>query len=263
VNFMLEVKIVRVDVSAAKAQETTDHVAEEKPFYIFLNRTHYATIFCSPSNLKELAVGHALSEGILESLEEIEEINLKEDSVCRVKLKPDVDLEKRLKLSEHFSRVIFSACGSTGPFQPTEKLAKIKSDLTVKADVLLNCVNRLNFIADTFRKTGGVHVAAIHKADGTLVASAEDVGRHNAVDKVIGAIALEKADFSECFLVLSGRLTGDIVLKAAKVGLSTVASLAAALDSGIAVAKDANLTLIGFARGKRMNIYNSAERILL
>jgi FdhD protein len=64
---MLEVKIVRVDVSAAKAQETIDHVAEEKPFYIFLNRTHYATIFCSPSNLKELAVGHALSEGTLKS----------------------------------------------------------------------------------------------------------------------------------------------------------------------------------------------------
>jgi FdhD protein len=260
---MLEVKIVRVDVSAARTQETTDCVAQEKPFYIFLNRTHYATIFCSPSNLKELAVGHALSEGILRSIEEIAEISLEEEkAICRVKLKPDVDLEKRLKLSQHFSRVIFSACGSTRPYQPSKRL-KIKSDLTVKANVILSCVNRLNVVAETFRKTGGVHVAAIYKSDGTIVVSAEDIGRHNAVDKVIGFAASNHTDFGRCFLALSGRLTGDIVFKAAKVGLPIVASLAAAVDSGIAVARDANLTLIGFARGKRMNIYNSPGRILL
>jgi len=87
VNFMLEVKIVRADVSAAKAQEKTDHVAEEKPFYIFLNRTHYATIFCSPSNLKELAVRHALSEGTLKSrarfsgLQSVTTINIADEVV--------------------------------------------------------------------------------------------------------------------------------------------------------------------------------------
>jgi len=93
------------------------------------------------------------------------------------------------------------------------------------------------------------------------VAFAEDVGRHNAVDKAIGIGALNETDFGECFLALSGRLTGDMALKAARVGLPIVASLAAAIDSGIAVAKDAGLTLIGFVRGKRMNIYNFPERI--
>jgi len=260
---MLKVDIVKVDVSAGNAQKKTDYVAEEKPLHIFLNRTRFVTIFCSPSNLKKLAVGHAISEGILKSKEEIEGIALKEEEgVCRINLKPDVKLEKRLKLSQHFSRVIFSACGSKTPYQPSLGLAKIQSDLKVKAEIILKCVNRLNFIAETFRKTGGVHVAAIYKSEGTLVTFAEDVGRHNAVDKVIGACVLEGIDFGNCFLALSGRLTGDIVLKAAKTGLPIVVSLAAAINSGIAIAKDAELTLVGFVRGKRMNIYNYPERIL-
>jgi len=259
---MRHLKIAKVDVAAKKVQKIEDYVAEEKPLHIFLNRTHYTTILCSPSNLKELAVGHALSEGIIKSVEEIELINFKDEDVCHVKLKPNIDPEKRLKLSKHFSRIIFSACGSPSPYQPSPRLPKIKSDLKVRAETILNCVSRLNFIAETFRKTGGVHAAAIYKADGSLVTFAEDVGRHNAVDKVIGIGALNKTDFSECFLALSGRLTGDIVLKAARAGLPIVASLAAAIDSGIAIAKNADLTLIGFVRGKRMNIYNFPERIL-
>jgi FdhD protein len=260
---MCHLEIVKVDVSAKKVQKMKDYVAEEKPLHIFLNRIHYATILCSPTNLKELAVGHVLSDGIIKSIEEIEKISFKGEGVCHVKLKPNIDLEKRLKLSKHFSRIIFSACGSPSSYKPSLRLPKIKSDLKAKAEIILNCVNSLNFIAETFRKTGGVHAAAIYKSDGTLVALAEDVGRHNAVDKVIGLGALNKTDFSECFLALSGRLTGDIVLKAARVGLPIVASLAAAIDSGIAIAKDAGLTLIGFVRGKRMNIYTFPEKIFL
>ncbi|MGQ9625230.1 MAG: formate dehydrogenase accessory sulfurtransferase FdhD, partial [Candidatus Bathycorpusculaceae bacterium] len=113
-----------------------------------------------------------------------------------------------------------------------------------------------------FRKTGGVHAASIYQDNGKLLAFAEDVGRHNAVDKAIGKCALNKIAFSQCFLALSGRLTGDIVLKATNVDIPVVASIAAALDSGIEIARKANLTLIGFVRGKRMNIYNAPDRIL-
>jgi FdhD protein len=209
--------------------------------------------------LKELAVGHLLTEGIIKSAEEIEEMVFKEKDICNVKLKRGVNLEKRLKLLQRFSRIILSACG--GSYQPSKRLPKIKSNLKVKAEIIQNCVNNLNFIAETFRKTGGVHAAALYKNDGCLVAFAEDVGRHNAVDKVIGAGTLVNTDFGECFLTLSGRLSGDIVFKAARVGLPIVASLAAALDSGVELAKNADLTLIGFVRGKRMNIYNAPERI--
>jgi len=259
----LKVDIVRVDVSTESAEKTTDYVAEEKPLHIFLNRTRFVSIFCSPSKLKEMAVGHAICEGIVKSIGEIEGIDLKEEEgICRINLKPDVKLEDRLKLSQNFSRVIFSACGSKTPYQPTLGLVKVQSDLKVKAEIVLNCVNRLNFIAETFRKTGGVHVAAIYKSDGTLVTFAEDVGRHNAVDKTIGSCILEGINFDNCFLALSGRLTGDIVFKAARAGLPIVASMAAAIDSGISMAKDASITLVGFARGKRVNIYTFPERIL-
>jgi FdhD protein len=260
---MLEIEIVKIDVPAKKIQKMKDYVAEEKPLHVFLNRTHYATIFCSPTNLKELVVGHVLSEGIIKSIEEIEKISFKAEDICHVKLKPNINVEKRLKLSKHFSRIILSACGGPYSYSHSKRLPKINSKLKVKAEVILDCVKRLNFIAETFRKTGGVHAAAIYKSDGTLVTLAEDAGRHNAVDKVIGACALNKTDFSESFLALSGRLTGDIVSKAAKVGLPIVASLAAAIDSGIAIAKEVDLTLIGFVRGKRINIYNFPERILL
>jgi len=260
---LLKVNIVRVDVSTGSSQKTTDYVAEEKPLHIFLNRTRYVTIFCSPSKLKELAVGHVISEGLVKSMGEVEEIDLKEEEgVCRINLKPDVKLDERLKLSKHFSRVIFSACGSKTPYQPTLGLAKVQSDLKVKVAVVLSCVNRLNFIAEIFRKTGGVHVAGIYTGDGTLVTFAEDVGRHNAVDKVIGSCILEGTNSYKCFLALSGRLTGDVVLKAARAGLPIVSSMAAPIDSGIKVARDANITLVGFARGKRLNIYTFRERIL-
>jgi FdhD protein len=260
---MLKVEIVRVDVSAKEFQKMTDYVAEEKPLHIFLNRTYYATIFCSPSNLKELAVGHLLSEGIVKSISKIEEIRLRQGGACHVTLKPNISLEKRLKLLKPFSRVIPSACGSPSSYQYSERLPKIASHLKVKAEAILNSVNRLNSVAKIFRKTGGVHAAAIYKGDGKLLAFAEDVGRHNAVDKAIGIAALKKTDFSTCFLALSGRLTGDIVLKAARTGLPLISSLAAAIDSGISVAKETHLTLAGFVRGRRMNVYSFSERVAL
>lgn len=260
---MLEVEMAKIDLSSGKTQKMKDWVAEERALHVFLNRTHYATIHCSPSNLKELAIGHALSEGIVKSFEEIDEVSLEEEEgVCRIRLRLTVDLEKRLKLSTPFSRVILSACGSSSPIQFTGRIHKIELGMTVKAEAVHEAVNRLNFIAETFRKTGGVHAAALYRSDGVLVAFAEDVGRHNAVDKVIGISVLNKTDFSECFLALSGRLTGDIVLKAARLGIPLVASLAAAVDSGIAIAKKTNLTLIGFVRGKRMNVYSYPERVI-
>jgi FdhD protein len=259
---MREVEITKLDAATKTSKKTVDYIAEEKPLHLFVNNTYWATILCSPANLKEMAVGHLLSEGILKSVHEIDEVNVKEaEESCYVKLKPEVKAEKRIKLSRLHARIVTSACGSGSPYQYTRKPAKIKSKLTVEADVLFNSVNQLNFKAELFRKTGGVHAAAIYKADGSLVALAEDVGRHNAVDKAIGMAALKETDFGECFLALSGRLSGDVVFKAATVGLPIIASLAAALSSGIDLAAQANLTLVGFVRGKRMNIYVAPERI--
>ena len=259
-----QVDITKIDLSTGKTQKMKDYVAEEIPFQLFVNTTFWATILCSPTNLKDLAVGHLLSEGILKSIEEIEEVILKEkENTCTVKLKPDIKVEERVQISRLHARVILSACGSGSPYQFKGKTPKVESNLTVKAQVLFESVNLLNFKAEGFRQTGGLHVAAIYRSDGSMVSLAEDVGRHNAVDKVIGMAALDKVDFGGCFVALSGRISGDVAFKAAKVGLPIVASLSAALSSGIATAEESNVTLAGFVRGKRLNVYTVPERIII
>jgi FdhD protein len=259
---MLKVEILKVDVTSGEAERMVDFVAEEKPLHIFLNKTYYVTLSCSPSNLKELVLGFLLSEHIVNSLGDIDKIDLKE-TVCKVKFRPEIDLKQKLSFSRPFSRVVLLTCGSQLPHQFSGRLPKVKSRLVVKAKTISDCVNRLNSLAETFRRTGGVHAAAICRFDGCFLAFAEDVGRHNAVDKVIGTAALGKADFGECFLALSGRMSSEIVLKAARVGLPIVASLAAAIDSGVKIAEKAGLTLVGFVRGKRMNVYTFPERIAI
>ena len=258
-----QVDITKLDLSTGKTEKKIDFIAEEKPLHLFVNTTYWATILCSPSNLKEMAVGHLLSEGVVKSVEEIEEVTLKEaESSCTVKLIHGINIEDRVRLSRLHQRVITSACGEGSPHQYVGKTPRVESQLKVKAQVLFESVNQLNFKAEVFRRTGGVHVAAIYKADGSMVTLAEDVGRHNAVDKAIGMAALDKVVFGECFLALSGRMSGDVAFKAAKVGLPIVASIAAALSSGVDLAEKANLTIAGFVRGKRMNIYTFPERII-
>ena len=261
---MRDVEIVKFDLSKGTKSKESDFVAEEKPLHLFVNTSYWATILCSPSNLKELAIGHLFSEGILKAITEIREVVLKKtDNSCIVTLNDKINVEERIGLSRLHQRVVTSACGGQSAYHYSRKPPKIKSDLTVSSKVLFDSVKQLNFKAEVFRQTGGVHAAALYKADGSLVALAEDVGRHNAVDKVIGLAALKSIQFGECFLASTGRLSGDIVFKAAKVGLPIVSSLGAALDSGIEMAIAANLTLAGFVRGKRMNIYNAPERIVL
>ena len=263
---MQEVSVSRIDLPSRRSERKRDLVAEEAPLHIFLNQTHYVTILCTPSQLKELAVGHLLSEGILKSTDEIREVRLKRDGKCLVKLNPHVNVEKQIAMAQPFARLIVSACGSTDYWPITKlmdrlDLPEIPKGFKVEARILLESVKQLNKLAEVFRKTGGVHVAAIYSREGELTALAEDVGRHNAVDKVIGECALKSVYFRDCFLALSGRLTGDIVLKAARMQIPIVVSMAAAINSGIEVAKRTGITLVGFARGNRMNAYTGTERI--
>jgi len=262
---MREIKVSRINVSAQTIEERTDFVAEETPIHIFLNKTHYGTIICSPDQLEEMAVGHLLSEGVLKSTDEIDELVLKKDGKCLVKLKSGVDAEQRISKSQRFARLVVSACGSPD-YRPLQEvigsLPKLEMTPTLAANIVSQSVRQLNTIAEKFRKTGGVHVAALYSIDGELAALAEDVGRHNAVDKVIGAGATKNMDFSNLFLALSGRLSGDIVLKAARMKIPVIASLSAAISSGLEAAQLTGVTLIGFVRGKRMNVYTYPERIV-
>ena len=259
-------RILRIDISKGKAENAVDMIAQEIPLHIFFNRMLFVTILCSPLQLRELVVGHLLSEGIVKSPHDIDKIVLKDAQACHVYFKPRINLESRIKLATPFSRIITSACNPQDNWPLPRlidrlKLPRVASKLHVEAQNILMSVKNLNLAGRVYRQTGGVHVATIHDESGKTLALAEDIGRHNAVDKTIGVAALNDVDLSKCFLAVSGRLTGDMVLKAARTGLPIVASQAAAIHSGVQVAKLCQVTIIGFTRGNRMNIYTYPDRI--
>jgi len=261
---MRQFDILRLDLSTGKVERLVDCVAEEVPLQISLNDAYTFVIWCSPSQFKELAVGYLLAEDILQSVDEIESLSANEkESTCKVHLNSSVDLDERMKHSRRNTRVIPLIKASTLPYQHDEKIPTVTSTLKVKAQVILDCIKEMNTHAKGFKQTGGLHDSGIFTSDGTIMAFSEDVGRHNTVDKVIGEASLKRVDFGQCFMIITGRVPGDMIYKAAKVGLPIVASVAAVLNSGISSAEKANIALIGFVRGTRMNIYTGAEKIIL
>jgi FdhD protein len=260
---MRQVDMTRLDLSTGKAESMKDCVAEEVPLQITLNGTYSFIIWCSPSQFKELAVGYLLAEEILHSVDEIQAVTSDEKkNSCTVQLVADVDLDERMKNSRRSTRIIPLIKASTSAYQKDEKLPKVTSKLKIKSQTILDAIAQMNAKAKGFKETGGLHDSGIFTSKGTMVAFSEDVGRHNTVDKVIGQASLAHVDFSQCFMIITGRVPGDMIYKAAKVGLPIVASVAAVLNSGIASAEKADITLVGFVRGTRMNIYTCPERIV-
>ncbi|NLF89516.1 formate dehydrogenase accessory sulfurtransferase FdhD [Candidatus Bathyarchaeota archaeon] len=261
---MRQVKMTRLDLESKKAEEILDDIAEEVPLQVTVNGVYSFIIWSSPSQFKELAVGHLYVDDILQAVDEIQAITEdKAKNFCQVTLKPTVDLEERLKNQRKGTRIVPLIKASTSAYQHDDRLAIVQSKLAIKAQVILDAIEQMNTKAKGFKKTGGLHDSGIFKADGTMVAFSEDVGRHNTVDKVIGEGLLNEINFDECFMFITGRVPGDMIYKAAKVGLPIVASVAAVLNSGVASAEKANITLVGFVRGKRMNVYTCRERIQL
>jgi len=245
-----------------------DLVAAESPVHIIINGVHCLTIMCTPERLEDLITGHLLSEGIIDRHDHLTAIRVEDKHKCEVTLTPELDLQDRLSQATPFLRIVTSACGAGVP-SPFAKLMDRLAPLTVDrglvfdASAVQRAANSLNREASIYRRTGGVHAAAICDRNGILDQLAEDVGRHNAVDKVIGSCARRGQTLNERFLVSTGRLTGDMILKVARVRMPVVASISAILTSGIDVAEKTGVTAIGFARGRRMNIYSHPERISL
>lgn len=259
---MRQVNIVRLDLLSGQVEKKIDCVAEEVPLKINVNNQYSFVIWCSPSQFEELAVGHLIAEDILDSVDEIENLTSNyQENICEVKLKSGVNLSERLKNSRKGTRIIPLIKASTSAYQHDDSLSPVKSTLTIKAQVIFEAIDKMNEKAKGFKATGGLHDSAVFKSDGTMVAFSEDVGRHNTVDKVIGQGFLNKENFAECFMIITGRVPGDMIYKAAKVGLPIVASVAAVLNSGISSAEKANVTLVGFVRNKHMNIYTCPQRI--
>ncbi len=258
----VKVEVKRVDLSRGRAELVNDPVVVEAPVNLHVNRRYVATLLALPDQLKELCVGWLLSHAIIKKVDEILNIQVK-GNLVRVNCLDEVEM--RLRVASRVS-VVRSSCGSLADdfYFSIDRISKpfVASDYTVKAGQLLRFVSVLNRKSSLFRLTGGTHSAALFH-EGVLVAFAEDVGRHNAVDKVIGSAALRRTDFSKCVLVSSGRQPAGMVLKAARVGIPIVASIAGPIYSGVEAARKTGVTLVCFVRGRRMNVYSFHERVVL
>ncbi len=209
-----------------------------------------------------LAMGFALSEGLIESLSDIKSVSVCADSpkVVQVQLHDPASVQASRK-----NVVITSSCGICGPRDILEDnalgLCAVPQRLSINRSAFLSLMEQMRAGQLIFQETGGSHAAAIFDNSGQVLAVAEDLGRHNALDKAIGTVLLERGDLSTCGVVLSSRLSLEMVLKAVRAGLEIMLAVSAPTSLAIEVANKFGITLCGFVRGNRATVYTHPGRI--
>ncbi len=237
-----------------------DTVVVEFPLTIFLNNEELATTLCSPAKFEYLAIGFLASEGLIRSKDDIKKVRLNEK---RGSVKVETANAPTLETDMVFKRFITSGCGKgTALYSYADALnqAKVESELMVTADQIFSLMKAFQDRSNIFKETGGVHSAALSDNEGIIIFS-EDIGRHNAVDKIFGECLLEDIPTQDRILLTSGRVSSEILYKIAKREVPVIASRSAPTDLAIRSAADLGITLIGFVRGKRMNVYTNEQRI--
>jgi FdhD protein len=235
-----------------------DELALDEPVRIFVNGEHHSTLIATPEMRRELAVGYLLSEGVIDSLNDVASIETRDNDVI-------VDTSREIDLREATTNVmnLIATTGSASPKQRSSPyIPKVESSMNVIADDLKKMTARLNRVSSVHMRTRGTHAAMLCSVDGETLAFAEDVGRHNAMDKVIGAYMLRGGDTRSCVLLSTGRQSGEMVQKAGRARVPVVASLAAPLISGVRLAEAAGITLASLSAGK-LKVYTCPERIIL
>jgi FdhD protein len=252
------IKHHRINLKKNESHLMDDIVAKDIPFCLFLEMIPYITVMLTPTMLKEFVIGHLFTEGIIDDLDEIEEIEISQRKAYAF-LNKKLDLDK---LRSRKNAILTTACGAPSEIS-TVSIKKVKSNLSrlVDPDHIWYLTYRLNKMSNLFRKTGCTHSALLYEQKNNAFAFAEDVGRHNALDKVLGFAFINGVDLGDCILVASGRLSADMVLKAVHSGVPIVTSIAGPLNSGINVAEASGITLVGFIRGRRMNVYTHSKKI--
>lgn len=241
-------------------QTSSEPIVLEIPVTVYVNDTELATLICSPGGYRELAVGFLLSEGMLSDLSDIKDITFNEqDGLLWVETaEPAPQMENFLR------RQIASCCGKGRAalyyVNDARKLKPVQSSCVFAAGHLLKLIGLLEERSTTFHKTGGVHSAALGDNQGMLVMH-EDIGRHNAVDKVMGHLFLNRLDPADKCLLLSGRISSEILIKAAHNGIPVIVSRSAPTFLAVELADEFNITLVGFARGERLTVYSHMDRV--
>jgi FdhD protein len=237
-----------------------DWVTEEIPLTIDINGREVATLLASPTDLEALVLGFLFTTGLIPDASALQSVAI-DDRLWKADARITVEgLGEELA----FKRIYTSGCGRGVVFSTSLDLidrVKIPSGYTAQASVILDLMRTLLSSSQEHKKTGGVHSAALVDHNGTTI-SADDIGRHNAVDKVVGKALRQGVAFSESLLLTSGRISSEILSKVLRCRIPVVISPGAPTNQAVRLAREANLTLIAHTRGGRMNIYSANQRIL-
>ncbi len=235
-------------------------VAREFPVTIILNDQELVTLLCSPADLKYLAVGFLYSEGLLESKDEIKKILVDDErGVVRVETVEGKELAQDVL----FKRIISTGCGRGASFYSTADTTsqKVESLMEISTDEVFTLVNEFQHGSHLYLATHGVHSAALCDRKSILVFG-EDIGRHNAIDKIFGRCLLEDISTDSRIVITSGRITSEVLHKVSKRGIPIIISISSPTNLGVRLADSLGITLIASVRGKKMNVYTSDWRVV-
>lgn len=252
------VEILRI--KGGVEEKVRDAVTIEEPLTIFLNGEEVVTLLYTPSYPEQLAIGFLVSEGVIKKKAHIESIRFYDNkSVININIKANGNASKKLTSK----RLITSGCcGGTSFYRADDvkHFKKITSKKKFVKDNIVNLMKEMSRRSFNFRKTGGVHSSALARK-GRIALFREDIGRHNAIDKILGECFLSNIPLDDTILLTSGRITSEITRKVGRAGIPVVVSRSAPTSLSIKMAREQGLTLIGFVRAKRMNIYTEGWRI--
>ena len=255
-----EALIIRI--KGADIKEVNDQVASEIGFTLNVNQKQVVTLLCTPTELDAMAIGFLLSEGILTKRESLLDLQVDEDAftvfITLKDLPHDIDATFNKK-------TITSGCGKGITYTDSSSLKKIpanRSLTTISPAEIKSLMGEFRLNSSLFIETGGVHSAAL-AAHGQIELFSEDIGRHNAVDKLLGKAFLAGISVQDKILLSSGRISGEIMTKVIRNRIPILISRTAPTCMSITYAEDHGITLVGFARGDRMNIYTHPHRITI
>lgn len=267
-TILIEVK----KISSTNTTHADDVLAIEEPLEIRLiysgvAKTESKTISITmrtPGADKDLATGFLFTEGIINSGDDISRFAASENSIT-VQLNKDIAVDLN-----HIDRNCYttSSCGVCGKtsidaIRTVGKYLHSTNQQRYPATLFKSLPDKLKKQQEVFKQTGGLHASALFNADGELVIVKEDVGRHNALDKLIGAALISKnLPLNDYILLLSGRISFELVQKAAMAGIKIVAAIGAPSSLAVETARSFDITLIGFLNSDRMNIYSNTNRIV-
>ena len=262
-------RVLRVTVPSgpddqATAEARADLLAVEEPLEIRVGGQPLAVTMRTPGHDIDLAAGFLATEGVIGSAADLSQIRMCDANVADVTLAPGTPLPAE-RLRRNF--ITTSACGVCGKESIDAIRVRSRYDLTadqsqVSPAVLAGLPDRLREAQRVFASTGGLHAAGLFTGDGSLAVLREDVGRHNAVDKVIGwALRARRLPLSGHILMVSGRASFELVQKAAVAGLPVLAAVSAPSSLAADLAEETGMTLVGFLRGNSMNAYTGLQRL--